>query len=153
MPGNENELKQHILDLSEKIFSSIPVLLPPEWFSSDLTVAQLRILLFLHMRGASRMSAIASELGITLPTATGIVDNLVKKVLVNRKTDEQDRRQVICNLSPAGQQFISMIWVLGQSQMENLLEGLTEEQLEKAIEVAEFLYRNASENKSQKDND
>ena len=139
-----NDVVNDILDLAEKIFSTIPVTIPPEWFSSDVTIAQLRILLLLHMQDSARMSSIASELGIALPTATGIVDNLVKKDLVLRDTDPGDRRVVICKLSPTGQTFINKIWVSGQSQMERLLDGLSLEQMEKTAEVAEILYNNAS---------
>ena len=145
----KNELVKEILNLSEKIFAIIPVTIPPEWFSSDATVAQLRILLLLHMQDSARMSSIASELGIALPTATGIVDNLVKKKLVIRDVDPSDRRVVICKLSPAGQLFINKIWVSGQSQMERLLDGLSLEQLEKASEVADILYKNASRQASE----
>ena len=146
MNDTTDAVKQEILTLSDKIFDLMPVILPSEWFSSDLTVAQLRIMLFLHMRGANRMTAIASELAITLPTATGIVDNLVKKSLVERETDEQDRRAVVCRLSPSGQMFIDMIWVLGKNQMRKLLDGLTDAELGKCLEVANILYRNALRN-------
>jgi len=56
---------------------------------------------------------------------------------------------VICKLSPAGQLFIKKIWVSGQSQMERLLDGLSLEQLEKASEVADILYKNASRQASE----
>jgi DNA-binding MarR family transcriptional regulator len=148
MSQTKNDLVNEILDLSEKIFTIIPVTIPPEWFSSDVTIAQLRILLLLHMQDSARMSSIASELGIALPTATGIVDNLVKKDLVIRDTDPGDRRAVICRLSPTGQTFINRIWVSGQSQMESLLDGLSLTQLEKAAEVADILYNNASRQSS-----
>jgi len=149
MLQTKNELVKEILNLSEKIFAIIPVTIPPEWFSTDATVAQLRILLLLHLQDSARMSSIASELGIALPTATGIVDNLVKKELVLRDADPNDRRVVICKLSPAGQLFINKIWVSGQSQMEKLLDGLSLEQLEKAAEVADILYNNASRQASE----
>ena len=149
MLRTKNNIVKEILDLSEKIFATIPVTVPPEWFSSDATIAQLRILLLLHIQGSARMSSIASELAIALPTATGIVDNLVKKELVTRDTDPQDRRAVICKLSSAGQLFINKIWVSGQSQMERLLDGLTIDELEKAAEVADILYNNASRQASE----
>jgi DNA-binding MarR family transcriptional regulator len=88
------------------------------------------------------MSSIASTLGIAVSTATGIIDNLVKKELVTRSADAEDRRVVICGLSPKGQEIINRIWIYGQLQMEKLLNGLTPEQLEKAKEVADFLLRN-----------
>jgi DNA-binding MarR family transcriptional regulator len=149
MTNTSEALIAKILDDSEKIFNSIPVIIPPEWFSSDLTVAQLRILLFLYMRGSARMSDIASGLGITLPTATGIVDNLVKKSLVARETDPQDRRLVICTLSAPGQKLINKIWELGQFQMEKLLEGLSIEQLEKCAGVADILLDNITRRTSE----
>jgi DNA-binding MarR family transcriptional regulator len=89
------------------------------------------------------MSSIAVTLGIAVSTATGIIDNLVKKGLVARSADTGDRRVVICALSPQGQEIINRIWAQGQLQMENLLRGLSIEQLEKAKEVAEFLLHNA----------
>ena len=131
-----------ILKLSEDIFQAIKVSIPPEWLTSDMTVAQLRVLLLLHTEGQSRMSAIASTLGIAVSTVTGIIDNLVKKELVTRGADPEDRRVVICALSPQGQETMNRIWALGRLQMEKLLLGLSSEQLEKAKEVAQFLLLN-----------
>jgi DNA-binding MarR family transcriptional regulator len=107
-----------------------------------MTVAQLRILLLLHTDGASRMSSIAAKLGIAVSTGTGTIDNLVKKGLVERSADPEDRRVVTCYLSLPGQEIINSIWSQGQSQMEFLLRGLTVEQLQKAKEVADFLLTN-----------
>jgi DNA-binding MarR family transcriptional regulator len=144
MTTDRKELVQQILKLSEDIYNSIPLNIPSEWLESDLSVAQLRILLVLQSQGPSRMSSIASVIGVALPTATGVVDNLVKKGLVIRENDSEDRRVVICNLSPQGQELINKLWMTGRFQMENLLDGLTMEQLEKAHEVARMLYENVS---------
>lgn len=139
---NNETLIHHILKLSEDIFTTIKLRVPPDWLTSDITVAQLRVLLILHTEGPSQMSSIASSLGIALSTATGIVDNLVRKGLVTRGADPEDRRLVICTLSPQGQDTINQVWTLGQSQMEKLLQGLSVEELKKADEVAEFLLAN-----------
>ncbi len=139
-------LVPQILKLSEDIFQEIKLSIPPEWLTSDMTVAQLRVLLLLHTEGQSRMSSIASTLGIAVSTATGIVENLVKKELVTRGTDTEDRRVVICALSAQGQETINRIWALGQFQMEKLLHGLSVEDLKKAHEVAEILLRNVTIN-------
>lgn len=144
IPLNRETLVRQILKISEDIFNSIPINIPMEWLSSDFTIAQLRVLLVLQVQGASRMGSIASALEIALPTATGIVDNLVKKDLVVRETDPQDRRLVICKLSPEGQNLINRLWRSGRFQMENLLDGLTLQQLEKAADVAQILFNNVS---------
>jgi DNA-binding MarR family transcriptional regulator len=142
---NRKSLVKYILKLSEDIFRSLTPAtpaIPPEWLSSDLTVAQLRVLLVLYTAGPSRMSSIASYLGIALSTATGIVDNLVKKELVLRGAASEDRRLVICQLSAQGQALVSRLWRLSQFQIERLLDGLTLDQLKKGAEVAEFLLSN-----------
>jgi DNA-binding MarR family transcriptional regulator len=105
-------LTHHILKLSEDIFQIIKFRVPPDWLTSGITVAQLRVLLILRTEGPSQMSSIASSLGIALPTATGIVDNLVRKELVTRGADPEDRRLVICKLSSKGQKTINRVWSL-----------------------------------------
>jgi len=142
---NEEDLVQYILKMSEDIYNALSPGVPTEWLSSDLTVAQLRILLVLQSRGPTRMSDMASTLSVTLPSATGIVENLVKKGLVKRETDPTDRRLVICKMSPAGQESINRLWSSGQFQMERLLEGLSLEQLRKAADVTDMLFNNVSE--------
>jgi len=138
---NDGQVKK-ILKLAEAIYDRLSPRIPTEWLSSDLTVAQLRVLLVLQAAGPSRMSDIAAALEIALPTATGIVDKLVKKGLVVREADLQDRRLVIAGLSAEGQELINGLWISGQIQMERLLDGLTAEQLAKAAEVAEMLLEN-----------
>jgi DNA-binding MarR family transcriptional regulator len=148
LPNNTQEqgekLVSHILKLSEDIFRTIKLVIPPEWLASDMTVAQLRVLLSLYSEGPSRMGSIASAIGTTLSTTTGTVDILVKKGLVVRGDDPEDRRLVICELSPQGQEIINLMWVLGQQQMKKLLQGLSLEELQKADEVAEILLRNVT---------
>jgi DNA-binding MarR family transcriptional regulator len=147
MKQDSETLIRHILKLAEDIYRAIKPNIPPEWLTSDLTVAQLRVLLVLYTEGSSRMSSIASSLGIAVSTATGIVDNLVRKGLVVRGADPEDRRLVICSLSSQGQETINRLWALGRFQMEKLLQGLSLEQLKKAAEVAEFLLLNVTSKK------
>jgi DNA-binding MarR family transcriptional regulator len=144
MQQNSGVLVKKILELAEAIYNRLSPRIPTEWLSSDLTVAQLRVLLVLQAAGPSRMSDIATTLEVALPTATGIVDKLVKKELVVREDDPQDRRLVIARLSAGGQEIINGLWISGQIQMERLLDGLTPEQLTKAAEVAEMLLDNVS---------
>ncbi len=133
---------RRIIQLSGDIFRAIKVSVPPAWLSSDMTLAQLRVLLLLHTEGPSRMSAIAQATGATLPTITGTVDLLVKKGLVIRRDDPDDRRLVITDLSSSGKDMMGKMWAQGEEQMRKLLTGLSREELEKAQEVAEILLRN-----------
>jgi DNA-binding MarR family transcriptional regulator len=150
-PNNKEHqiLVGRILKKAEEIFQGVRPIIPPEWLTSDITVAQLRVLLVLYTRGPSRMSAIASFIGVAISTTTSIVDNLVKKGLVTRSDDPEDRRLVICELSVEGQALINRLWMLSRGQIEKLLQGLTLEQLKKADEVVGFILANAKANLEQ----
>ncbi len=147
-PNNKEHqiLIGQILKTAEDIFQGVRQIIPPEWLTSDITVAQLRVLLVLYARGPSRMSSLASCIGIAISTATSIVDNLVKKGMVIRSDVPEDRRLVICTLSPEGQALINRLWMLSRGQIENLLQGLTLEQLKKTAEVVGFILATAKEN-------
>ncbi len=139
---NDHNRINHILKLADDIYRVIKFSVPPEWLASNMTVAQLRVLLLIHSEGHIRMSAIATALGVKDATATGIVNNLVEKGLVTREEDPEDRRLVICALSSLGEATMNSMWALGQSKMHQMLQGLTAEQLKKAEEVAGFLLAN-----------
>lgn len=146
MKEKQEFLVSEILKISEQVFNIIKPQIPLEYLSSDITIAQLRLMMVLYTDGPSRMSAIASQLEVALPSVTGIMDNLVKKKLALRRTDELDRRVVICCLTPEGEEMLNRLWMMGRNEMEKLLDGLDEKQLEKSAEVARFLLANVEAN-------
>lgn len=144
MDDNSRALIKSIVRTAGEIFRRIKPIIPEEWMASDLTAAQLRVLLVIYTEGPSRMSAIASFMNVAVSTVTGIVDNLVKKGLAIRRDDPEDRRLVICELSPQGHKTISRLWSFSQGQIEKLLYGLSAEQLEMAKQVAGFILANVN---------
>jgi len=140
----KNSLVQEMLDLVGELFALVAPTLSLEHLASDVTVAQLKVLLGLRTIGPSPMSAIASAAGVVPSTATGIVDNLVGKDLVSRYPDPDDRRRVICQLSPKGEELTNGIWTWGRSQIGNLLEGMSVEQLRYGCEGARTLLGKAT---------
>lgn len=143
MIADKQNLNQQILHIVEEIYKLIGPAVPDDWLTSDLTITQFRLLLVLHTFGPLRMSDIAAKLKVTYPTTTAIVDNLVRKKLVGRETNLQDRRLVICTLSAEGQAIINKLWGSGRMVIEKLLDGLTAEQMQKTAEMADILYQSA----------
>ena len=139
MEKNRKEIIRNIQKLTDQIFRSMRMSLPAEWLSSEMTVAQLRVLLILQTAGPSRMSAIASEIGTTLSTVTGTVDMLVRKGLVERKDDPVDRRLVICQLSPEGQAMMDKMWEMCRDKIEEVSPNHSPDELEEAEDLAEIL--------------
>lgn len=147
-PNNIEQEKQALMrripELAEDIYRALRPVVPAEWLTSDITVAQLRILLLLYTEGPLQMSSLASSAGIAVSTATGIVDNLFRKGLVQRQASPEDRRLVICSLSPAGQELVRRLWAVSRSQIEKLIRGLSLAQLRKVAEVVEILLQHVT---------
>jgi 4'-phosphopantetheinyl transferase len=141
--SDEQELMRHITLTASEIFRRMGPDLPAEWLSSDITLAQLRVLLILHMNGPCRMSVIARELNVTLSTATGILDKLVKKGYVSRCSDAEDRRVVTIQLSETGTELTGKLWSMGRFKMEKLLEKLDKSELQQASKIADALLSRA----------
>ena len=142
MTEERGTLVKQILDLSDQIFNILIPGLPQQWLDSDVTLVQMRVLFVLHSGGPKRMSDLASVMDAAMSTMTGIVDNLVKKELVIREADQQDRRVVVCRLSGKGEELGGGLWRWGQSQVERMLQTLSVDQLRLAVGTTQFLLEN-----------
>ena len=135
----QEELIERILQLGEKAFRELIPILPTEWLQLELTMPQLKVVLLLFMNGPTRMSDIASALGVSLATATGVVDRLVERDIVVRESQPEDRRVVLCRLSEKGQKLIEGLWQLARDRLKELLEVVATSQLQLITEALEAL--------------
>lgn len=69
---------------------------------SDLTGPQLSVLHRLGFNGPTRISKLAGDEGVRLPTASNTVNQLEKRDLVRRVRSEDDRRGVTVELTDFG---------------------------------------------------
>ena len=99
-----------------------------DWFTVELTMPQLRVLFALRRHGECRMGAVASQLGTSMSSATGLIDRLVERGLVERWPDPGDRRSVVCHLSADGVELAERLLNLRRSVWEERLSGLTEDE-------------------------
>src|SRR3970040_1107989 len=72
------------------------------WVELGLTVTQLRVLFVLRAEDGASAGVLAERLNVTPSTLTRIVDRLVRQGLVQRETDDGDRRLVRHCLSASG---------------------------------------------------
>ena len=126
----KDELVESTLQLTDKAFRDLFPILPKEWLSLDLTMPQLKVVLLLFTNGPERMGTIASALGVSLATATGVVDRLVEKDMVTREGDPNDRRIVLVRLSGKGETLITGLWQLARGNIEALLRALDQRKLQ-----------------------
>ena len=75
----------------------------------QLSVPQFRCLNFIAKQPACSVTAVAAFLGVTLPTASAMVDRLVKAGAVAPSTAAADRRRSELQLTASGQQLLQQI--------------------------------------------
>ena len=127
--STDNDLIDSTLELSLKAFRELFPILPKEWLSLDLSTPQLKVVLLLLVNGPCRMSVIASALGVSLATGTGVVDRLVERGIVVREGDPEDRRVVLCRLSGKGEKMLLGLVQLARNHAEMMFRSLSIEKL------------------------
>lgn len=108
---------------------------------NEMTGAQKRILFYLHLEGAKKMSEIARLVAVTTPAATAVVDKLVKQDLVRRETDPEDRRIIRVVLSENGCRAMDELRQLHQQRLEEILEKLDSEKRAQLIQSFEKIHQ------------
>jgi DNA-binding MarR family transcriptional regulator len=119
-----------VLDLAAQIFRVLLPTVPREVMEADVTMVQLKAMLLLYLNQPMRMSELATGLGVTLATATGLVDRLVDRGVASREGLPEDRRVVLVRLTASGDRVIGMIWSSSRERMAGLLGALDATQLE-----------------------
>ncbi len=100
------------------------------WKGLNLTVPQLRSLFFISNSGSASPGKLAAALGVTPPNVTGIVDRLVEQGLVARSESREDRRVLLLQTTEKGEAIISEIRDWRTNTMRNVLERLSERDLQ-----------------------
>jgi len=67
-----------------------------------LSIPQVRTLAYLHRSPGSCLFHLAEHLGVTRPTASTLVERLVRRGIVSRAEDPRERRRVVLRLTPLG---------------------------------------------------
>jgi len=130
------EIADALPEIMRRLAESRP-LSKGEW---TLTLAQVRALGVIADSAECTMSILARRLGVSLSTATGLVDRLIKHRLVERAPDPEDRRLVHVRLAPKGRRACQMFHREKRRQMEAALGGLSAKDLESIAASLVLLY-------------
>jgi DNA-binding MarR family transcriptional regulator len=70
------------------------------------------------------MATLAEAVGVTAPTASRLCERLVKKGLVRRRPDRNDRRQVRIGLTEAGRHLVDAVSARRRQEISELLASI-----------------------------
>jgi len=92
-------------------------------------MAQVKVLYLVGPGEGLSISHLASALGVTLPTVSGLVDRLVDAGYAGRHDDPTDRRQVVVFRTAAGSALVERFHDLSRPLLEQLLHTLSDQDL------------------------
>lgn len=110
-----------------------------------ITLPQMRVLNYLNHYGACQMHQLASALRLQRPSATGMVDRLVKHGLLERQRSEEDRRAVRVALTAKGKRILHQIYDQRRVGMMRLFGQLSSAERSQYLEILEKLVRQLAE--------
>ncbi|WP_050023053.1 MarR family transcriptional regulator [Verrucomicrobium sp. BvORR034] len=90
----------------------------------ELSMPQFRALSFVERHEGSTLTEVAQFLGLTLPTASKMMDGLVDAGYVQRAPDRRDRRKIKLHLSTEGQQIHEAILLQAREFLASRLQHL-----------------------------
>ena len=130
--SNQTLIKQVTIAI-EEFLNTAPRNVPKDWYKSDLTMAQVRMMFLLEEHPGSRMGDLANSLGISMSSATGIADQLVNKQLIDRRPDVEDRRSILCYLTGSGLDITRRLTAARRFNSAIRLEPLSNNELKQLL--------------------
>jgi DNA-binding MarR family transcriptional regulator len=99
------------------------------WLRGSLSLVHLHVLTILEADGSLPMGRLADALDVSVASATGIVDRMAQRGLVERRQDPDDRRVVIVHLTEAGATVFRDLATERRRHLSALLDRMTEREL------------------------
>jgi len=131
---------QSLYQLYMKVMGEIFVGLKTNDSMSTLTGIQMQALCVLERQGPLRMKDIADSVSVSMPSATGIIDRMVRANLVHRFEDPTDRRVTMVELSAGGAEAMKKINRTHEKRLRELLSRLAPNRQMELIAAFEKIY-------------
>ncbi len=97
---------------------------------ANLSVPQFRCLNFIAREPGCAVGEVAAFLGVTMPTASAMVDRLVRADLVVPQTSTHDRRRSQLQATPSGLAQLEEIQMGAQGHLEEILSACSPQELQ-----------------------
>lgn len=98
---------------------------------AGVSMGHLHVMRLLQRHGELSMGRLAEMLDVSLSNASGLIDRMVERGLVERVRVPDDRRLVLVAISDHGRQMLDHADVLRSDLLETILRRLDAEQLQR----------------------
>ena len=122
--------------LVEEVVDEIASWNPREFFAAftrlhhgQVSLVHLNVLIMLEAGGPLSMSRLAEALDISVASATGVVDRMEARGLVERRRDTDDRRVILVHPAEGGRRLFAEIDAKRREMLGVILHRLTDAEL------------------------
>jgi DNA-binding MarR family transcriptional regulator len=121
----DQEIVHEIMKLLPELMRAFARRIPQHARREGASLAQMKALVQLAEYGPQTMGELARGLGITTPSATGLINPLAEMGHVTRERDPNDRRVVRVKLSEDAREFAERVLDERRAEIESALEGMS----------------------------
>ncbi|MDD5018809.1 MAG: MarR family transcriptional regulator [Candidatus Omnitrophica bacterium] len=132
---NLREFTRELTQLMPLIIRGILKRQPDEISSGKITMPQCLVLDMLKNKGAMKMTEIASDLGTSLPAATGLIDRLHGLKMLSRMYDKNDRRVIRIQMTPRGQRLVARLRSEREKTVNHIFGKLSGEERQTYLKI------------------
>jgi DNA-binding MarR family transcriptional regulator len=138
---NDSELVTRALGYYEEVNHLMMEYQADKWLSVDLTISQLKSVVYIHSKGRTNFRQLAKALGVTPSVVTGIIDRLIVHDMVERVGNPNDRRMQWLVLTEKGETLLDNIRQTSLADVSQILHELKEKDLEALVQGLDSLLR------------
>src|SRR5487761_2766839 len=140
MQSKDSRPTQTVEDVIDAVLSASRVLVAVAARSlsdvaEEVTLTQYRTLIVLASRGPQNLAGLAEAVGVTPATATRMCDRLIKKDLVTRSAEPDDRRHVHLALTKKGLSLVTAVTERRRREIEKIVEAISPKERTVLIEA------------------
>jgi DNA-binding MarR family transcriptional regulator len=106
---------------------------------AQLSLQQVRALACVERAAGASLSMVAEQIGLALPSASHLVDGLVRRGLLARRNDADDRRRIRLDLTARGTASLRRAMDLARTTVAERLAGLTASERRALVESMDLL--------------
>ncbi len=143
--ADKQKLVSEVMELHRRVDNVLKPYVPDVWMELNLTVAQLKSLIFVVRGGKTSSKKLAAALRVTPSNVTGIVDRLVEQGFISREQNPEDRRALLLQPTDKGEAALSRLRYGIESHIAQVLQGMSVEELSVLVQGYSSLVRAGEE--------
>lgn len=122
-------------DCAREVLDVVPAVIRPlrrqmRSHRAGLSIPQFRALCFVERYDGSSLSAVAEHLDLSLPTVSRMINGLVERGYMQRRSSDDDRRHVSLSVRPKGQAVMRQARTATQDYFADQFQNLSADQRE-----------------------